>query len=352
MNTTTNYNRAKLIKVTLAQVGNSLRSEPLRTSNELSRFSDNDTTILTHSFLKPFKNLESRALISQNTSLDLNEIYRYTTEIFKGPEALLSYGRKIARHLYKTSIHPNIKSGDLCMALIDDVLVDGEPMQALSIIKSESRTPFLEVTDDDGSLQLITHRGILPDNIDKGCLIINHDKEGGYLVYTFDKSSRNSLFWIRDFLGVKYRKTNNYATKRYAELAVSFIKEGLPEETPAEDRCQIAYRADDYLEGRDNFDLKDFSKEVLQEADLIEKFDDFYRNAGDEYGELLPDAFEIDKKTARKSTRKLKLTVKLDNGVDISFTPYFRDAHPSTIERGFDDGKQQKFIKIYYEEEL
>lgn len=351
MSNTINFNRANLTTLTLAQVGNSLRSEPLRTSNELCRFSNDDTGVLTLSFLKPFRNLERRAL-SHDSSLDLNEIYRYCTEIFKDSEALLSHGRKIARHLYKTSKHPNIKAGDLCVALIDDVMVDGEPLQAISIIKSESRVPFLEVTDTDGNLQLVTHRGISPEKIDKGCLIINNDKDGGYLVYTFDKASSDAHFWMRDFLGVKYRKDNDYVTKRYADMAVSFAKEGLPEEMEAEDKCRVANRAMNYFEERDEFDLKGFREEALQEPGIIEQFDDFRGKQDEEDGKPLPETFEIDKKIAKKAGNKYRSTIKLDSGVNLSFAPAFKDAEDDVIERGFDEGKQLKFIKIYYEEEI
>ncbi len=351
MSNTVNFNRAKLTTLTLAQVGNSLRAEPLRTSNELCKFADDDTGVLTLSFLKPFRNLERRAL-HHSDSLDLNDVYRYSSVIFNDSEALLTHGRKIARHLYKISKHPNIKSGDLCVALIDDVMVDGEPHQALSIIKSENRVPFLEIADHEGNLRLITHRGISPEKIDKGCLIIDYDKEGGYLVYTFDKASSDAHFWMRDFLGVKFRKDSDYMTKRYADMCVEFAKEGLPEEMAAEEKFRVANRAINYFEEKDEFDLSGFKEEALQEPKIIEKFDDFYNNQEDEDGEKLKESFPIDKKIAKKSGNKFRSTIKLDSGVNISFAPAFRDADEDVIERGFDEEKQLKYIKIYFGEEI
>ncbi len=351
MSNTINFNRAKLTTLTLAQVGNSLRSEPLRTSDELCRFSDDDSGALTLSFLKPFRNLERRAL-SHCDSLDLNEVYRYATAIFKDNDALLGHGRKIARHLYKISKHPNIKAGDLCVALIDEVMVDGDPYQALSIIKSESRVPFLEVSDKDGNLRLISHRGISPEKIDKGCLIVNFDKEGGYLVYTFDKASSDAHFWMKDFLGVKYRKDNDFMTKRYADMCVSFAKEGLPEEMPAEEKYRVVNRAMEYFEEKDDFDLKGFKEEALQEPQIIENFDEFYSEQAEVDGEKLKESFTIDKKIAKKSGNKFRSTIKLDSGVNISFAPAFKDADEDVVERGFDEEKQLKYIKIYYGDEI
>ncbi len=351
MSITLNFRRAKLSALSLAKVGNPLRSEPLQTSKELCRFSEEDTAILTPSFLKPFKNLELKSF-SHHASLDLNEVYRYATAIFSNPDMLLRQGRKIARHLYNTSKHPNIKSGDLCVALVDDLLVNGEPMQALSIIKSESRVPFLEISDSDGNLQLITHHGISPDKIDKGCLIINSQREDGYLVYTFDKTSSGTHFWMRDFLGVKFRRDNDYMTRRYADMCVSFAKEGLPEEMGAEQRCRVANQAMDYFEQRDEFDLKNFREEALKEPEIIEKFDAFQANQDEEDGGKLDESFTISKKAARKAGNRFRSTIKLDTGVNISFAPAFKEADASSFERGFDEKKQMKFIKIYYGEEL
>ncbi len=351
MSITLNFRRAKLSSLSLAKVGNPLRTEPLRTSKELCSFSDEDSTVLTPSFLKPFKSLEMKSF-EHHSSLELNEVYRYAAAIFDNPEILLEQGRKISRHLYNTSKHPNIKSGDLCVALVKDVLVDGEPMMAISLIKSESRVPFLEIADTDGNLQLITHQGISPDKIDKGCLILNTQKDKGYVVYTFDKTSAGTHFWMRDFLGVKFRKNDDYMTKRYADMAVSFAKEGLPEEMEAEEKYRVANQAMSYFEEKDEFDLKHFREEALKEPAIIEKFDEFQANQDEEDGGKLEEKFTIAKNVAKKSGNKFRSAIKLDTGVNINFMPAFKDADSESIERGFDDAKKKKFIKIYYEEEI
>lgn len=346
-----NFRRAKLTALSLARVGNPLRSEPLRTSKELCKFSEEDAAVLTPSFLKPFKNLEAKQF-AHHSSLELNEVYRYAGTIFADAKNLLDHGRKIARHLYNTSKHPNIKPGDLCIALINDLLVDGEPRQALSLIKSESRVPFLEIADDDGNLQLITHQGIAPDKIDKGCIIVDQDKEGGYLAYTFDKGSSGTHFWMRDFLGVKFRKDDDYMTRRYADMCVSFAKEGLPDEVGAEERSRIAGQTMSYFEERDEFDLKHFREEALKEPEIIEKFDAFRGNQDEEDGGALDEKFTIAKKAARKAGTRFRSTMKLDCGVNLSFTPSFTEDGEDAFERGFDDAKGRKFVKIYYDEEL
>ena len=351
MSHTLNFRRAKLTALSLARVGNPLRSEPLRTSKELCRFSDEDANVLTPSFLKPFKNLEVKQF-AHHSSLDLNEVYRYAGTIFNDPDTLLAHGRKIARHLYNTSKHPNIKPGDLCVALVNDLLIDGEPRQAISLIKSESRVPFLEIADDNGNLQLITHQGISPEKIDKGCLIVNQDKENGYVVYTFDRSSSGTHFWMRDFLGVKFCRDADYMTRRYADMCVSFAKEGLPDEMGMEEKSRIAGQAMSYFEERDEFDLKHFREEALKEPEIIEKFDTFRENQDEEDGGKLEESFPIAKKAARRAGNRFRSMMKLDCGVNLSFTPSFSEEGEGAFERGYDEEKGKKFVKIYYEEEL
>lgn len=348
---TLNFRRASVKALSLARVGNPLRSEPLRTSKELCFFSDEDSAVLTPSFLKPFKNLESKQF-AHSGSLDLNEVYRQARTIFKDGEKLLDHGRKIARHLYNMSKHPNIKPGDLCVALVQDLLVDGEPRQALSIIKSESKVPFLEIADTDGNLELIAHQGISPDKIDKGCLVIEQDEENGYLVYTFDRSSTGTHFWMRDFLGVKFRRDADYMTRRYADMCVSFAKEGLPDEMGAEERTRIAGQAMSYFEDKDEFDLKHFREEALREPEVIERFDAFRDNQEEEDGGELADQFVIEKKAARRVKSQIRSMLKLDCGVNVSFTPSFTEEGEGAFERGFDEEKGKKYVKIYYEEEI
>ncbi|MGB0774574.1 MAG: nucleoid-associated protein [Akkermansiaceae bacterium] len=358
MSHTINFRRAKLVSLSLARVGNPLRNEPLRTSKELCHFSPEDEGILTPSFLKPFQNLESKAL-SHHSSLEMNEVWRSAAECFERPDALLAEGKKVARHLYDISKHPNIKSGDLCIALVQDVLVNGDACRALSIIKSESRVPFLEITDTDGSLTLVTHQGISPEKIDKGCLIIDTEKDNGYLVYTFDKTSSGTHFWVRDFLGAKFRRNDDYMTRRYADMCVSFAKEGLPEEMGAEQKHRVASQTMDYFQEKEEFDLDNFRQEALKEPDLIEKFDSYRgrQSGGDDEGaeeedEKLDEQFTIAKKIAKKASSKFRSGMKLDCGVNISFTPAFQGADEEMFQRGVDEETGLKYVKIYYEEEL
>ncbi len=334
----------------LAKVGNPLREEPLQTSKKLCHFEDEEAELLTHCFLKPFRSLELHQFYDPE-SLANNEVFSHAQAIFANADELLGRSSEIAKHLYTKSKHPNIKSGDLCVGLLDNIVVGGEATQGLCIIKSESKVPFLQIAVQDDDLRLVTQQGIYPDKIDKGCLIINHNTDEGYLVYVFDKAGGATHFWIRDFLGVIPADDDDYHTRRYSEMCVAFAEKGLPEETRAEERVEIANRAFDYIADTEEFDLAEFKDSAFKEPELAEQFSDFKAAYEDEHGEQLNEKFLVVKDAAEKAQKKLKARLKLDTGADIKFTSGFVKQSQQFLERGFDEDKHMNFVKIYFHQE-
>ncbi len=347
---TLRFQNAKLSVMSLAKVGNPVRQEPLRTSQSLCRFQSEEAELLTHCFLKSFRALELHQL-HHHSELAQNELFAAASTIFDDNQTLLEQGGVIARHLYAKSNHPNIKSGDLCIALIDDVGVVGEPVQALSIVKSESRVPFLQISERDGDLVLTTEQGIYPEKIDKGCLILNHGRAEGYTVYLFDKGGGNTHFWVRDFAGARPVTDDGYLTRRFSELCVEFAKRGLPENTLAEERMEVASRTMDYLKEADQFDLADFEEKALAKPERIAQFEAFKIDYEEERGEPVEEKFAVSKKEAEKAGNRLKSRMKLDVGVELKFSSGFIHQAAHFLERGHDEDKGMEFIKIYYRKE-
>lgn len=342
-----NFTQAGLEAMSLAKVGNPVRDEPLQTSQTLCRFNEEEAELLTHCFLKSFRSLELHQL-HHHTDVEQNELFGYAAAIFEDNETLLEQGRNIAKHLHARTNHPNIKSGDLCVALINDIKVSGELTQAISIVKSESKVPFLQISERDGDLVLTTEQGIYPDKIDKGCLIINHGRADGYSVYLFDKGGEKTQFWVRDFVGAQPVKNDDFLTKRYSELCVAFAEKGLPENTKQEERMEVASQAVSYLAENDQFDIEEFNQTALKEPDRIAQFEAFKVDYEEEKGEILEEKFSVSKKEAEKAEKKLKSRLKLDVGVDIKFSSGFIHQAANFMERGHDEEKGMEFVKIYF----
>ena len=343
----------------LAKVGHPQRDEPLQTSKEVFKISEDDQQTLTAIFVKPFRNLSGHKF-SHHSSLDHHEMNAFTKAIFDSGEGLLEKGCEIAKRLYAKSNHPNIKSGDLCISLIHDVEINGEMTQALCILKSESVVPFLSISTKDGDLELHTEQGINPEKIDKGCLILNHLPQKGYYVLTFDRSGTDTRFWMRDFLGVVPITDSPFLTNKYADMAVSFLEkekkekksEPKDDDTPPWEDAAPAREALQYFEEKGHFSLQEFEEEVLKDEATKAKFAEHRAMVEEESGQRFDDSFEISKKDVTKAKKKLKTVLKLDTGAEVRLKPELAAKPESVLEYGFDEEKKMKFIKIFFNEDL
>ena len=355
------FTSATITGLVLAKVGHPQRDEPLQTSKEVFSVDDADQEVLSALFLKPFRNLGGHRF-HHHASLTQHEMHNASREVFADASHLLDRGRAIAARLYAKSNHPNIKSGDLCIALMEGVDVDGESRRALCLLKSESVVPFLSISTEDGDLRLSTEHGINPEKIDKGALILDHHGEKGHYVLLFDRAGADSRFWVRDFLAVTPVADAASLTKKYADIAVAVARDTRKpaargedggsaagdDEMPPWETCSAASEAISYFEGKDKFDLREFEREVLKTPEAGERFAARRAAIEEEAGAPLPEQFEISPRGVDKAKRKIGAVVKLDTGVEIHIKAAFADQTEPCIERGFDEARGMKFMKIYF----
>ncbi|HWB03883.1 MAG TPA: nucleoid-associated protein [Verrucomicrobiales bacterium] len=338
--------------IVLAKVGNPQRDEPLQTSREVFKIAEPDQETLTALFLKPFKNLTGHRFF-HHTSLDRHEMNNYAKSIFASEGNLLKTGTAIAKLLYSKSNHPNIKSGDLCIAAIKDVELEGQAVQGICILKSESVVPFLSISAKDGDLELHTEHGINPEKIDKGCLILNHFENKGFYLLIFDRAGAESKFWMRDFLGVQAVSDASFLTNTYAKMAVEFLEEQQPaESSEVEERCTAAADAIEFFEEHEEFQLEEFEEKVLKTPDMVEKFASHRSRVEEEQGQPLERSFPISKKDVSKAKKRIGAVMKLDTGVEIHLKSLFTGQRDPVLERGFDEERNMKFVKVYYNKDL
>jgi hypothetical protein len=344
------FSSASVTRVVLAKVGNPQRDEPLETSREAYSVTDEDKEVLTPLFLKPFKNLAAHRF-AHHSSLDQHEVNHCAKAIFDSPTLKLHpRSVELARRLYAKSTHPNIKAGDLCIALIEDIEVEDKLVNAICILKSESVVPFLSISAEDGDLRLATTHGINPEKIDKGCLILDHSAQTGYLVYTFDRSGGESRFWVREFLGVQVIPDSAYLTQTYADLAVSYMEKERPLDTPPEANCADVREAIAFFDEREHFDLQEFEQKILKTPEAVEKFAEHRARVEEEQGLALETSFEIEPKQVKKAKKRVAAVIKLDTGVEVHVKPGYETDFEPVIERGFDDDRGLNYIKVFYNE--
>jgi hypothetical protein len=348
-----NFEACEIGGLVLAKVGNPSRNEPLQTSKQLFKVEDDDQPMLCPIFLRPFRSLTGHRF-THHSSLDKNEVNVSAAAIFADQGQLLEQGCEIAKRLYSKSSHPNIKSGDLCISMINMIEVDGEMKRAICILKSESVTPFLSISARDGDLQLSTEQGINPEKIDKGCLILEHLERKGFYVLTFDRAGSESRFWVRDFLGLRPIPDSALLSKRVAEMAVTAVT---PEFTPAGENPpweanNPAKDALTFLGDQKNFSLQEFEEHALRTEAAKNRFAEERKRVEEEEGIVFEENFDISKRDVSKAKKLMKSIMKLDTGVEIRLRPKVIDNPGEVLERGYDEEKKMSYIKVYYNEDL
>ena len=351
-----NFDEARVAGLVLAKVGNPSRDEVLQTSKQVFRVEDSDQATLVSIFLKPFKSLAGQRF-HHHSSLEKHEMNACSASLFGKPDGLLEQGCEIAQRLYSKSSHPNIKSGDLCISLVEGIEFEGETKRAICILKSESVTPFLSISAKDGDLQLSTEHGINPEKLDKGCLILDHFPHKGYYVMTFDRAGSESRFWVRDFLAVVPISDAAVMSKRIAEMAVAAVTSGASEpadenDAPPWDVNSAAKEALSYFDGKKKFSLQEFEEQALRTPEAKEKFAAARKKIEDEEGVKLEDDFDISKRDVTKAKKLMKSIMRLDTGVEIRLKPKVVDAPETVLEKGFDETRGMKFIKVYFNKDL
>ena len=300
-------------------------------------------------FLTPFGTHEFYNFTFSNQDFKLNPLYIYATQIFDGINDFHLNTINIAKHLYEVSNHPLIKAGDLFIAHFSNLFIDNETVDGVGIFKSENRQSFIKINQNKNDFDLKYEDGINIEKLDKGCLILNTEKEAGYKVCIVDKSNKGgeAQFWRDSFLMLRSRNDEYHQTKDFLNIAKNYVTKQMAEdfEVNKTDQIDILNRSMEYFKNHDNFEKEMFEQEVFQQLEIIEsfrKYDEIYREDNDI---LLADSFEISNQAVKKQAKVFKSILKLDKNFHI-----YIHGNKEMIEQGVEsDGR--KYYKIYYKNE-
>lgn len=341
--------RAQLNNLITHHVGNKHNEEPIQLTGQTSEvFSESLEYVMSY-FLSPFKNYEFFQF-SHEHNLDLNPVYEIAKGLFTKPDDLVQHSQELAKLLYEASQHPNIRNGELNVALFSDVVIGGEIVEAIGIFKSESNTPFLTMKNDEVCYTLDHEVGFDLKGIDKACLVLNTEEEEGYKVIIVDKINKggDALYWKENFLGLANCEDEYHATKDFLTIAQSFVSDKLEEdfEVQKTDKIDLLNRSIDYFKENKEFDREDFEVTVFQDESVIESFRNYDEDFREEYDMKIEDKFEISNDAVKKQNKTFKSILKLDK----NFSVYIH-GDKEMIERGVDENGR-KYYKLYFENEL
>ncbi|MEB2776383.1 nucleoid-associated protein [Algoriphagus sp. D3-2-R+10] len=333
------------------QVGNQTNDEDLILSESLLDIDDlRLRELLIKFFLYPFKNTEEYYRFNfSDGDLTLNPLYQYSNSIFSNIDSFKDKSDSIALLLYEIAIHPNIKSGDLFVTTFENIKIEDKSVNALGIFKSEKRHEFLKLNKKTKGFSLKYDDGINIDDLDKGCLIFNTEKENGNILCIVDKSNKSSEahYWKDLFLKASPIRTNYHETNQFLGITKHFVSKQLVNnsEISKSEQIDLLNRSVNYFKTHEEFNKGEFERDVLSDEKIITSFREFDKKFRIENEIELNDRFEISSQAVKKQARAFKRVLKLDENFDIHIK-----GDKKLIEKGVDtDGR--KYYKIYYNEE-
>ena len=345
-----NPGEVSLEQLAIHFVGNPIQDELLMLSDEPVVLKDETILhLLQQYFFKPFKG-DSFYHLMHEAEISLNEVFSAAYSIFNDPDTLFEQSKKLAKHLYNKTDHPNIKGGEFYVAYLKDCQTEGEITDAIGIFKSESKETYLKIFPDGTRYGVEQREGININKLDKGCLIFNIEAEKGYKVAMVDTTSRGveAAYWKDDFLHVKSREDSFYHTQNYMHLTKDFVKDVFNEDHGVDRSEQIVMmnRSAGYFNDKKDFNRQNFEDEVMQEPEVIEAFNDYRQKYQSDKNMPLYDEFSISPSAVRNTKKIFKSILKLDKNFHV-----YIHGNRDYILKGFDEEKDMHYYKLYFRNE-
>lgn len=295
---------------TIQVVGNKTRGEGLSAASVLSDVTASEDFM--KQLIEKSFTMDDLKCFSYIESVELNPVYQFVTKIFDDEKAFLKQSVNIATFLYDQSIHPNIRSGELYILLLECEFKK-EMVEAIAILKSERKDPFLATDNDGREISVKTVYGTGLKGLDKGCLIINVDREKGYIVGTVDNtnSGNDAQYWTDSFLHVSDCDDDYHQTERLMDMCKGFVKQ--QEELEG---AIMAKKTVDAFAAGETIQVGALADMICQNEEQKKAFDDFRQSFEKEHGRFEENVNVVKKASLRKPVTKLT-TLKLGTDFEV-----------------------------------
>ncbi len=347
-----NLYSTQISSLSIHRVGNKSRNETVLLSQAPFKMDDELRTLLKEFFLKPFRDKEENYFqFSHEADLEFHELFTAATEIFETPENTHKVSKKIANYLFDQSQHPHIKSGEVYVAYLENLQIDGEKVDGVGIFKSELKQDFLQFSENENQLEALLQQGVNLNKLDKGALIFNSKKEEGYKILSVDSNRYDAKYWLESFLGVAAFEDENFYTKKYLKFCQDFAKDVV---LPAEDKKEevlFMNRAVNHFAKNDTFEESSFVNEVIDNPDLIPEFNHYKVEKAPKYSIEDLTSFPIANTAVSAARKKIKNTINLDTNIQIKMDFINPESAERFVEKGWDEEKQMYYYLVYFNKE-
>lgn len=335
--------KVKEIKMaTIQVVGNKTRGEGLSAATTLADVSDSRdfmTKLIEKSFL-----MDDLKCFSYVESVELNPVYQFVSKIFNDNEAFLKQSVNIATFLYDQSLHPNIRNGELYV-LLAQCEYKKQLVEAVVILKSEKKDPFL-TTDNDGlEITARTMYGTGLKGLDKGCLVLNMERENGYVVGTVDNvnNGTDAQYWTDNFLHVTNCDDDYHQTAKLTEMLTDYSK--IVKEESVMEGAIVAKRAVELLKTEDVVRVDELADKLFDTDEQKRDFEDFRRSYEEENGGFAEEVTVIAKAASRKPVTRMNV-LRLGNDFEVKVL------NPNAeIEKGVDKASGKEYYTLYFDKD-
>lgn len=344
-------NKAVIAKCIIHKVGNKFNEATNVFSENVITFDEESYNSMLPFMLKPYVSITESYRFNHHADINLNELNNYSKQVFQDASTFVEVSKNIVTHLFEQSNSAQIKTGDVIVALFDDIVYRDVPTQALGIFKVENKIDFFQTYKEDDSFDVFVQKGISTKKIDKGCLILNSSDDDGNTVFSVDNNNYDAQYWIQNFLNIKYANDNNRHTKVYMEMCKDFSEEIAKEEFGNQYQGQFLARTVDFFKENETLNADDFKESVFDEQEHKELFDNYKDKFQEDYGVVVLNQFPVSDVVVKKEKRKFKTEIKLDTNIQIKLDVDAPDAAEEYLERGYDEEKKMKYYKVFYNEE-
>ncbi|MDR0415381.1 MAG: nucleoid-associated protein [Prevotellaceae bacterium] len=339
-----------LQEIVLHRVGSKAGGEDLLLSTEPMNVSPEAGELLLRYFTSPFKGQEYYNLLRESSDAVPGVVYECACAIFDNPGALMEQSAVLAERLYGLGDSAKVKGGDFFVVYLRDCLLDGETLDAVGLFKSENQEAFLKIFPHGGSFDVHADSGISVNKLDRGCLIFNTEREGGFVaaIAGSSRSVSDEQYWTDCFLNAVQRRDDFFRTQQAISLCKNFVTQRLPEtfEVTRADQADMLNRSVSFFKEKDSFDVGEFAREVIADPEAIKSFNSYRHELDRDSDDKLPERFDISEAAVKRQARVLKSVIKLDKNFHI-----YVHGKREYIIRGYDEDTGLYYYQLFFKEE-
>ncbi len=341
------FSMATISKLIVHLIGNKSKEEDMVLSTQLSDITaDSTEQYLNQFFFSSFK-FDLTYQFSHESDINLNEVYNYTSKLFKNEDEFLEQSVNIAKHLYGVSTHPNIKKGELYISYIKECVIDGKSTDVIGIFKSETKDFYLDIIDKHNKFDITCKKGINTNKLDKGCLICDMGTRYPQKVFIVDSNRNDAYYWKKLFLNAD-EVTDEYSnTSTILKTCKQFVKKACHDIEPT-DKIELLNNSIQYFETHDSFEIEDFTSTVFKDDIASSNFKKYIQEVVPE--KSFENPFDISPKAVTTIKKNIKNCIKLDSNIEIRINTQTQ-AMERMVEKGYDNEKQMSYYKIYFKNE-